>query len=319
MSAVRDFWGRYRQNRAAVAAAAALLAIVLVAAVGPFVYRQEPFEMVGRPFSRPFGEFPLGTDVSGRDILAGLVHGARVSLLIGLVATLGATVLGVTLGAVAGWHGGLVDDVVMRATEFFLTIPSFVFAVVLVAIFSPSVVSVTAAIAAVSWPSVARLARAEFLAQQGREYVLACRALGMPGWEIALFQILPNALPPLIVVASLMVATAILTESGLSFLGLGDPNVVSWGYMIGVARTVLRVRLVDGGDPRRDDHPHRAGDQPGRRRPQRRAEPAASSGGSRGSPPIAPPAGAGEARARSGKTNAGCLSSPWRPETPAGS
>jgi peptide/nickel transport system permease protein len=134
-----------------------------------------------------------------------------------------------------------VDDVVMRATEFFLTIPSFVFAVVLVAIFSPSVVSVTAAIAAVSWPSVARLARAEFLAQKSREYVQACRALGMPGWEIMLFQILPNALPPLIVVASLMVATAILTESGLSFLGLGDPNVVSWGYMIGVARTVLRV------------------------------------------------------------------------------
>jgi peptide/nickel transport system permease protein len=241
MRALRDFWRRYRQNHAAVAAAAAILAIVLVAAVGPLVYRQEPFEMVGRPFSRPFGEFPLGTDVSGRDILAGLVHGARVSLLIGVVATLGATVLGVTLGAVAGWHGGLVDDVVMRATEFFLTIPSFVFAVVLVAIFSPSVVSVTAAIAAVSWPSVARLARAEFLAQKSREYVQACRALGMPGWEIMLFQILPNALPPLIVVASLMVATAILTESGLSFLGLGDPNVVSWGYMIGVARTVLRV------------------------------------------------------------------------------
>ena len=112
---------------------------------------------------------------------------------------------------------------------------------VIVAIFSPTVVTVTTAIAVVSWPSVARLARAEFIAQRDREYVQACRAMGMADWQIVLLQILPNALPPVIVVGSLMVATAILTESGLSFLGLGDPNVVSWGYMIGVARTVLRL------------------------------------------------------------------------------
>jgi len=110
-----------------------------------------------------------------------------------------------------------------------------------VAIFSPSVVSITAAIAVVSWPSVARLVRGEFIAQREREYVQASRALGMPDWEIILVQILPNALAPVIVVSTLMVATAILTESGLSFLGLGDPNHVSWGYMIGVARTALRV------------------------------------------------------------------------------
>ena len=134
-----------------------------------------------------------------------------------------------------------IDNLLMRITEFFLTIPSFVLAVVLVAIFSPSVVSITAAIAIVSWPSVARLTRGEFIAHRDREYVQAARALGMPDREIILLQILPNALPPIIVVSSLMVATAILTESGLSFLGLGDPNVVSWGYMIGVARTVLRT------------------------------------------------------------------------------
>lgn len=241
MTGLLDFWRRYRENRVAVGAAVLLLGIVLVAAVGPLVYPRDPFEMVGRPFSRPFGDFPLGTDVSGRDILAGIVHGARVSLLIAVVSSVGATLVGVTLGAIAGYHGGPVDELLMRSTDFFLTIPSFVLAVVLVAIFSPSVVSVTAAIAVVSWPSVARLARAEFLAQKGRDYVQACRALGMPPWKIMVVQILPNALPPVIVVASLMVATAILTESGLSFLGLGDPNVVSWGYMIGVARTVLRV------------------------------------------------------------------------------
>ena len=163
------------------------------------------------------------------------------SLLIGVLASLAATVVGVAFGAVAGYYGGRIDDLLMRTTEFFLTIPSFVLAVVLVAIFQPNVVTVTVAIAVVSWPSVARLARGEFIAHREREYVQGCRAIGMPDWEIILLQIMPNALPPIIVVSSLMVATAILTESGLSFLGLGDPNLVSWGYMIGVARTVLRT------------------------------------------------------------------------------
>ena len=241
MKAIADFWRRYRRNRAAVGGLVVLLLIVLVAAVGPGLYDVKPFDMVGRPYSPPFGEFPLGTDVSGRDMLAGIIHGAPVSLLIGVVASLCATLVGVAFGAVAGYYGGLVDDVLMRTTEFFLTIPSFILAVVIVAIFSPSVVSITVAIAVVSWPSVARLVRGEFLAQREREYVQACRALGMSDREIILVQILPNALAPVIVVATLMVATAILTESGLSFLGLGDPNHISWGYMIGVARTALRV------------------------------------------------------------------------------
>jgi peptide/nickel transport system permease protein len=241
MKALRDFWRRYRRNRAAVGGMVVVLLITLLAIFGPGVYEVNPFDMVGRPYLKPFGEFPLGTDVSGRDILAGIIHGAPVSLLIGVVASLCATLVGVAFGAVAGYYGGLVDDVLMRTTEFFLTIPSFILAVVIVAIFSPSVVSITAAIAIVSWPSVARLVRGEFIAQREREYVQACRALGMPNWEIIVIQILPNALGPVIVVATLMVATAILTESGLSFLGLGDPNHISWGYMIGVARTALRV------------------------------------------------------------------------------
>jgi len=236
-----EFWRRYRQNRAAVGGMIALVLIALLAILGPFFYPVDHFDMVGQPFSPPLREYPLGTDVSGRDILAGIIHGASVSLLIGIVASLVATVVGVVIGAVAGYYGGLVDDLLMRTAEFFLTIPSFILAVVLVAIFSPSVLSITAAIAVVSWPAVARLTRGEFIAQREREYVQAARALGMPQWEIILIQILPNALPPVIVVSTLTVATAILTESGLSFLGLGDPNLVSWGYMIGVARTALRV------------------------------------------------------------------------------
>lgn len=241
MTFVRVFWRRYRNNRAAVAGAAVLFVVVLLAVAGPFAYDLDPFEMVGRPSDPPSREHPLGTDVAGRDILAGIIHGGRVSLLIGVMASLAATLFGLTLGALAGYYGGRVDDVLMRSTEFFLTIPSFVLAVVLVAIFSPTIANITMAIAVVSWPSVARLARAEFIAHRDRDYVHGCRAIGMPDWEIISLQILPNALPPVIVVSSLMVATAILTESGLSFLGLGDPNRVSWGYMIGVARSVLRT------------------------------------------------------------------------------
>jgi peptide/nickel transport system permease protein len=236
-----DFCRRYAQNRAALGGLATIVAIVAMAVVGPWLHPVDPFETAGRPYSPPFGQFLLGTDVSGRDILAGIIRGAPVSLAIGVAASLCATIVGVALGAVAGYYGGLIDDAIMRTTEFFLTIPSFILAVVLVAIFSPTVVSITIAIAVVSWPSVARLVRGEYIAQREREYVQACRALGMPDWEIILAQILPNAAAPVVVVSTLMVATAILTESGLSFLGLGDPNHISWGYMIGVARTALRT------------------------------------------------------------------------------
>ncbi len=241
MSTESTFLHRFSQNRAAVIGAVILFAVVLAAVFGPMMYPLDPFEMIDRPALLPLGAHPLGTDVSGRDILAGVLHGARISLLIGILASLSASLVGVAIGAIAGYYGGLIDTVLMRSTDFFLTIPSFVFAVVIVAIFSPTVTNVIFAIALVSWPSVARLARAEFISHRGREYVLACRAIGMRDWEIIVFQILPNALPPVIVVSSLMVATAILTEAGLSFLGLSDPNVVSWGYMIGVARTVLRT------------------------------------------------------------------------------
>lgn len=241
MTGGSSFWTRFSSNRAAVGGGLLLAAIVVAAAFGPLIYPVDPFDMVGRPQQPPFGRFPLGTDVAGRDVLAGLLNGARVSLLIGVMATLAATIIGVTLGALGGYYGGWIDNVLMRVTEFFLTIPSFVFAVVLVAVFSPNVVTITIAIAVVSWPSVARMTRGEFMAHRDREYVLAARALGARDRHIIFFHILPNALPPIVVVSSLMVATAILTESGLSFLGLGDPNLVSWGYMIGVARTVLRT------------------------------------------------------------------------------
>ena len=219
-----------------------LVIVVLVAAFGPLLFPTSPWRMVQRPFLPPFtlSKVPLGTDALGRDVFAGIIFGARVSLLVGLVSTLAALLVGVPVGAIAGYFGGRTDDALMRFTEFFQTIPSFALAIVLVAILQPSIVSITAAIAIVSWPPVARLVRGEVLSLRGRDYVQAAIATGQTHRWVIWHEILPNALSPLIVLASLMVATAILLESSLSFLGLGDPNLISWGYMVGAGRTVFR-------------------------------------------------------------------------------
>ena len=235
------FWRLFRRNRAAVLGLAVLGLVLVMAAAGPLLYRESAFALVDKPFQMPFaGRWLLGTDMLGRDVLAGLVHGARTSLLIGLVATVAAVTFGVVMGGLAGYYGGWIDDLLMRTTELFQTIPSFIFAIVLVAVLSPSIHSVVLAIAVVSWPAMARLVRGEFMALRGREFVQASVAQGMGDAKIILVQILPNCLSPIIVTGSLMVATAILIESGLSFLGLGDPNVMSWGFMIGAGRGVLR-------------------------------------------------------------------------------
>ncbi|MEK9970338.1 MAG: ABC transporter permease [Ferrovibrio sp.] len=220
-----------------------ILAIVLVIAIaGPLVFPQSPWRMVQRPFLPPgaISGFLFGTDALGRDVTAGLIHGARVSLLVGLISTLAALVIGVPLGAAAGYAGGRVDDALMRFTEFFQTIPSFALAIVLVAIMQPSIYSIVAAIAIVSWPPVARLVRGEVLSLRSREYVQAAIVTGHSNSWIIWREILPNTVSPIIVLASLMIATAILLESSLSFLGLGDPNLMSWGYMVGAGRTVIR-------------------------------------------------------------------------------
>ncbi|MGF1552328.1 MAG: ABC transporter permease [Paracoccaceae bacterium] len=240
---MRAFWGRFAANRGAVAGLVSLGLVGLVAALAPLLFPDSPWRMVQRPFLPPLTDptLPLGTDALGRDVLAGLAHGAYVSLLVGLVSTVAALAIGVPVGAVAGYFGGWADDVCMRFTEFFQTIPSFALAIVLLAIFQPSLGFVILAIAVVSWPPVARLVRGEVLSLRTREFVEAAMLSGQGHGAIILRQILPNALPPIIVLASLMVATAILLESALSFLGLGDPNVMSWGYMIGAARTVIRT------------------------------------------------------------------------------
>ncbi|WP_295807400.1 ABC transporter permease [uncultured Nitratireductor sp.] len=237
-----DFWKRFARNRGAVIGLAILAVVILVALLAPLLFPQSPWRMVQRPFLPPFSmdQYPLGTDALGRDVISGLAYGAQVSLLVGLVSTVAALLIGIPIGALAGYFGGWVDDALMRFTEFFQTVPSFALAIVLVAIFQPSIESIIAAIAIVSWPPVARLVRGEVLSLRSREYVEAAILSGQSNLTIILRQVLPNTISPIIVLASLMVATAILLESSLSFLGLGDPNLMSWGYMIGAARTVIR-------------------------------------------------------------------------------
>jgi|TARA_B110000114_G_C15043041_1_gene377965 peptide/nickel transport system permease protein len=236
-----EFWRLYRRNRSAVFGMVILLVVFFLAGSAALFFPDDPFSLAGKPMSAP-GEngFSLGSDTLGRDVAAGIAHGARTSLMIGGLATAVAVLLGVMLGGLAGYFGGWIDDVLMRVTEIFQTIPSFIFAILIVAIIKPSINSIIIAIAVVSWPAVARLVRGEFISLRNREFVQACHIVGMGDVRIMLREILPNCLSPIIVAGSLMVATAILIESGLSFLGLGDPNIISWGFQIGAGRTVLR-------------------------------------------------------------------------------
>ena len=217
-------------------------AILVIALAAPLIFSHGPFTIVGMPLLPPGAPgLVAGSDVLGRDMAIGLAYGARISLLVGVTSTLGAIGIGVLLGAVAGYYGGAVDDLLMRVTEFFQIIPTFVLLMVLVAFMEPSLASAVIGIALISWPQVARVVRGEFLSLRQREFVQAARVLGLSDMAIIFTQILPNALSPIVVISSMMVGNAILTESALSFLGLGDPNLLSWGSMIGGSRSAMWV------------------------------------------------------------------------------
>lgn len=234
----------YARSPSAVVGLVLLLLVVGMAVSADWLFPRDPLALAGRPLQWPGANprFWFGTDNSGRDIAAQIFHGARVALLIGLVATSIAVAIGIVIGAVAGFYGGWVDDVLMRVTEAFQTLPNFLLLLVLVSVFGSEIATVVVAIGIVSWPAPARLTRAEFLSLRSREFVEACRTLGMRDAQIIFREILPNALPPVIVYASVVMAVAILLESALAFLRLSDPNVSSWGNLIGLGRDVLRVQ-----------------------------------------------------------------------------
>lgn len=222
----------------------ALVGLVTVAAVlAPVLSPGDPLAMAGEPLLWPLqsADHPLGTDSMGRDVLAGVIHGARVSLFVGLSAAGLGLLIGLIVGAVAGFFGGKLENLLMRVTELFQILPSFVLVVVMVAILDASAGTVALSIALVTWPQIARLTRAEVRSLKSRDFVQAARSIGYSNSHIILREILPNALPPIIVTASVMVASAILMESALSFMGLGDPETVSWGMMIANGREMIRT------------------------------------------------------------------------------
>ena len=237
---MKTFWQRFLGNPRVLVGLGWLGLVVVVAFIAPLLTAHDPFDIIADPFLKPSPEHVFGTDSLGRSIWSGLVYGARTTLIIAVVATIASVAFGTVVGALAGYFGGLVDDVLMRMTEFFQTIPSFIFAIVLVAILSPSATSLVVAIAVVSWPPIARVVRGEVLSVKSREFVQAAVLAGQADLAILFRQVLPNTLSPLIVTGSLLVATAILIESALSFLGLGAPNLMSWGFMVGAGRSFLR-------------------------------------------------------------------------------
>ncbi len=220
-----------------------LVLLAAMALVAPLLFPGDPLAIVGRPMTAPFSDpaLPLGTDRLGRDVAAGLMHGAQTSLLVGLATALVALTAGALVGTVAGLAGGLVDEALMRVVDAFQIVPGFLLALAFVSVTGASLPVIIFAIALGAWTGPARLVRAEVLSIRERDYVAAARVIGMHPAEIALREVLPNALPPVLALTSVIVATAVLVEAALSFLGLGDPNVVTWGSMIAEGRNVLRT------------------------------------------------------------------------------
>ena len=230
----------FSANHSAVIGLVILIFVISLSLMGPLFYKTDPFEMVWAPFSPPGEEgFLLGTDYLGRDLLAQIIHGGRASLIVGCAAALLSALIGITLGALAGFYRGWVEEVLMRITEFFQVLPTLLFSMVLVALFGASLPMITFSIGVVSWTAEARITRAEFLKIRELEYVTAARSGGARDFNLIFSVILPNAFPPIVVQTALLVGFAILFEAGLSFLGLSDPNVMSWGAIMGNNRPYI--------------------------------------------------------------------------------
>lgn len=237
----RTLWIRYRRNKAAVVGLCLLSVMIGLAVFGPSMAPYNPFEFKGDPFIPPGAQFLMGTDHIGRDVFSGFLFGARISLLIGVLSALTAAGTGILVGSLSGYFGGSLDHALMRLTELFQVVPRFFFALMITALFGASFYNIIVVIGILSWPSVARLVRAEFLSLREREFVLAVKGLGAKTTSIIFREILPNALTPVVVVFSLEIANAIILESMLSFLGMGDPTAFSWGYMLNTAQAYLRL------------------------------------------------------------------------------
>lgn len=234
-------WARYRQQRPAIFGLALILGMFALALFAHMVAPGDPFRRAGTPLQPPSLRYWFGTDDLGRDVFAGVVHGSRPSLLVGFAAALTSAVVGTLVGSLAGYFGQLVDDVLMRLTELVQVVPRFFLILIVAALFGPNIGTVALLLGLTFWPGTARLLRAQILTLRQRDFVLAARALGVPEGRVLMRHVLPNAFAVVVVSTSLQVGAAILVEAGLSFLGLGDRSVVSWGNMLNLAQPFIRT------------------------------------------------------------------------------
>lgn len=214
---------------------------VVVGLLGPVLAPSDPFAIVGPSLSPPSWAHPMGTDALGRDMFSGVVVGARTSLLVASLVGVLVLVIGLLIGTLSSWWGGWIDDVLMRLTELFQVLPRFFLAVVVIAFFGPGLVLLIVVLGLTSWSLLARVVRAEVLSIKQREFVEAARMAGASSTRLVLREILPNALPAVSAYLGLVVAQVLLIEASLGFIGLGDPNIVSWGYLVSQAQRFLRV------------------------------------------------------------------------------
>ena len=240
---VRDFWRALRRNRLAVVGGVVVLALVILAILAPVISPKDPNRPdIKRILAEPSRAHPLGTDQLGRDVLSRMLFGSRVSLAVGFVSVGIATLIGVVLGSVAGYKGGLVDAFVMRLVDLMLVFPRFFLLLAVLAFLRPSIWTIMAVIGLTGWMGVTRLVRAEFLALKEREFVVWSQSIGASGFRVIWRHILPNAMAPVLVAMTLGIPAAILTESGLSFLGLGvQPPYATWGNILNEGKDTIEI------------------------------------------------------------------------------
>lgn len=261
-------WKTFKSDKGAVVGLVVLVGIILFSTVGPTIYHANPFSSVAPPFEKPLSSHGplLGTDAAGRSVFTGVVYGGASTLLVGLIAGIFSLTVAMILGTVGGYFGGWVDAICMRITETTMVIPVVLFALVVLTLVRPSNISVAITIGMLTWPATARVARAEVAKFRESEFVKVARTQGCSAGKIIVGEILPNIMPPMIVLTTLVIATAMLFQAGLSYLGATNPNEMTWGLMVGqnsssileawwpvtfpgiaIALTVLSVNLVGSG------------------------------------------------------------------------
>jgi peptide/nickel transport system permease protein len=240
LSRLADGWSRFRQHRLALVGLTVFVAFSVIGMAAPFIVPYGPFALVDQRLLPPSMAHPFGTDLLGRDVLSGVVYGARTSIKVGLLSTAFSVTIGILVGSIAGFYGKRIDDILMRVTELFQVLPRFFLALIIVAIFGASLWGVIFVIGILSWAEIARLIRSDFLTLRERPFILAARAYGAGDAQIIFREILPNALTAVVVAASLQVPGAIILEASLSFIGAGDASVMSWGQMLNNAQQTMR-------------------------------------------------------------------------------